>query len=207
MFTGIVEETGRVKSIETDDDGRRLRISASFVPERGASIAVNGACLTAEESEERGEGGEFELFLSEETVEKTWLDALTDGDEVNLERAMPADGRFNGHIVQGHVDTTTEVVGVHQMGEDWEYEFGIPEDHERYLVPKGSVTLDGISLTIAEIDEDTGSFTVAIIPETRRVTNLSEKKEGDTVNLEVDVMAKYVESMLEGDADSSSPYQ
>jgi len=202
MFTGIVEETGRVESFERDEDGVRLRLSASFVPERGASIAVNGACLTAEETGEDREGW-FELFLSEETVEKTWLDGLTEGDEVNLERAMPADSRFDGHVVQGHVDTTTEVVGVRQVGEDWEYEFAVPVDHERYLVPKGSVTLDGISLTVAELRDET--FTVAVIPETRRVTNLSEKSEGDPVNFEADVMAKYVESMLEGEG--SSPYR
>jgi len=202
MFTGIVEETGRVESFERGDDGVRLRLSVSFVPERGASIAVNGACLTAEETGEDGEGW-FELFLSEETVEKTWLGGLTEGEEVNLERAMPADSRFDGHIVQGHVDTTTEVVGVRQVGEDWEYEFAVPVDHERYLVPKGSVTLDGVSLTVAELRDET--FTVAVIPETRRVTNLSEKSEGDPVNFEADVMAKYVESMLE--SEGSSPYR
>jgi len=210
MFTGIIEETGQIETVERKKDGTRLCVSASFVPESGASVAVNGACLTAEQRGNEKEGnrkkGRFELFLSEETVEKTWLGALSEGNEVNLERAMPADARFDGHIVQGHVDTTTEVTGVRQIGEDWEYGFKLPEGYERYLVPKGSVTIDGISLTIAEIDEGKSSFTVAVIPETRRVTNLSEKKQGDPVNLEVDVVAKYIESMVSTNG-TSSPYQ
>ncbi|MFW5983917.1 MAG: riboflavin synthase [Halobacteria archaeon] len=192
MFTGIVEETGRVEEIERDDDGVRTRIGASFVPNRGASVAVNGACLTVEDADD----DDFEVFLADETLRKTWLDELTEGDAVNLERAMPADGRFDGHIVQGHVDTTTRVVETRRVGEDWEYVFEVPEDYGRYVVGKGSVTLDGVSLTVAELDDEAGEFTVAVIPETWRVTNFSEKEAGDTVNFEADIVAKYVESTL-----------
>jgi len=169
MFTGIVEETGRIEGVERNEDGVRLRVGAPFVPERGASVAVNGACLTAESADDGG----FEVFISEETAEKTWLDALDEGDEINLERAMRADGRFDGHIVQGHVDTTTRVTDVRQVGEDWEFSFEVPDGYERYVVEKGSVTLDGISLTVADVKDD-GTFSVAIIPETYDVTNLSE---------------------------------
>ena len=201
MFTGIVEETGTVERVEKNEEGFRFLIDASFVPERGASIAINGACLTAEKADEDG----FEVFVSEETLLKTWLGELEEGDAVNLERAMPADGRFDGHIVQGHVDTTTYVTDVRQVGEDWEYVFEVPEGYERYVVEKGSVTLDGISLTVAELSDST--FTVAIIPETRRVTNLSEKKAGDPVNFEADIVAKYVESTFGGDQGVQERYQ
>lgn len=203
MFTGIVEETGRVEAVERNQDGVRLRIGASFVPERGASISINGACLTAEHADEDG----FEVFVSEETAHKTWLDELEEGEDVNLERAMPADGRFDGHIVQGHVDTTTRVTDVRQVGEDWEFFFEVPERYERYVVEKGSVTLDGISLTVAEMHEDDGAFSVAIIPETYEVTNLSEKDAGDPVNFEADIVAKYVESTLGGDSDGAEKWR
>ncbi|WP_158058105.1 riboflavin synthase [Halorussus halophilus] len=209
MFTGIVEESGEVRDVTVTEDGRRLTIGGEVVTEdleRGQSISVSGVCLTVEEfggvdasadaSARRTEsdGDWFEVFLAAETVAKTYLGAVEVGDPVNLERAMPADGRFDGHVVQGHVDTTTEVVGVEQVGEDWQYEFAVPDDYAKYVVDKGSVTLDGISLTVADLREDT--FTVAIIPETRAVTNLSEKGAGDPVHLEVDVIAKYTERML-----------
>lgn len=192
MFTGIVEATGRIVGIDRNEDGVRLRLGASFVPERGASVAVNGVCLTAEDVDDEG----FGVFVSEESLKKTWLGELEEGDEVNLERAMRADGRFDGHIVQGHVDTTTRVTDVRQVGEDWEFYFEVPEGYERYVVEKGSVTLDGISLTVAEMREDDGTFSVAIIPETYEVTNLSDKGVGDPVNFEADIVAKYVESTL-----------
>ncbi|MCX2818185.1 riboflavin synthase [Haladaptatus sp. F3-133] len=195
MFTGIVEETGRIDGIETDEDGVRMRLEASFVPDRGGSVAVNGACLTAESTDDEG----FDVFVAEETLDKTWLGELDEGDEVNLERAMRADGRFDGHIVQGHVDTTTRVVDTRRIGEDWEYVFEVPEGFERYVVGKGSVTLDGVSLTVAELDG--GEFTVAVVPETYSVTNFSEKGSGDPVNFEVDIVAKYVESTLDGRGD------
>jgi len=194
MFTGIVEETGVVREVTETADGKRLQIAGERVMadvDHGASISVSGVCLTVESFDEEG----FSVFLSDETLAKSYLDAVEPGDVVNLERAMPADGRFDGHIVQGHVDTATEVLDVRQLGEDWEYEFAIPEDYARYVVDKGSVTLDGISLTVADHRGD--SFTVAIIPTTRELTNLSEKEPGDSVHLEVDVVAKYVENMLD----------
>lgn len=198
MFTGIVEKTGRIEGVERNEDGVRLRVGAPFVPERGASVSINGACLTAENTN-TDEGDGFEVFVSEETAKKTWLDELGEGDAVNLERALPADGRFDGHIVQGHVDTTTRVTDVRQVGEDWEFFFEVPDGYERYVVEKGSVTLDGISLTVAEMREEDGEFSVAIIPETYEVTNLSDKQAGDPVNFEADIVAKYVESTLGSD--------
>jgi riboflavin synthase len=193
MFTGIVEEAGAVGDVTETDEGRRLRIEADEVTgdlDRGQSVSVSGACLTVEEY-----GPDwFEVFLASETVEKTYLGDLTVGDPVNLERAMPADGRFDGHVVQGHVDATATVAAVRQVGEDWTYEFAVPEAFDGYVVDKGSVAVDGISLTVAERGAD--AFSVAVIPETRRVTTLSEKEPGDPVHLEVDVVAKYAERLL-----------
>jgi len=228
MFTGIVEETGEVVGRERTDGGLRLRVSASFCDELsiGQSISVSGACLTVErvvpsepgggDSETTGAGGgSFELFLSAETVERTYLGDLAVGDRVNVERALPADGRFDGHFVQGHVDGTAEVVGIDQVGDgpasgaggtssyevdeydgDWVFSFSLPAEMGRYVVPKGSIAVDGISLTVADLREE--AFDVAIIPETYRQTNLAAKSVGDPVHLEVDVVAKYVESLVEG---------
>ena len=203
MFTGIVEGTGEIVATEADDDGRRVRVQTDFDLDdlhRGQSIAINGVCLTVEEY-----GSDwFDLFLSHETVERTYLGDLGEGDLVNVERALPADGRLDGHIVQGHVDATGEVTSIERIGDDWEFRFSVPEGLERYVVEKGSVTVDGISLTVADLtDED---FGVAIIPETYDVTVLSEKAVGDPVHLEVDVVAKYVESMLAGGEDVQSAY-
>ena len=223
MFTGIVEQTGEVAEVTDDEGGRRVRVRADLENlHHGQSIAVSGACLTVEDYGEDW----FDLFLSAETVEKTYLGTVEPGDRVNLERALPADGRLDGHVVQGHVDTTAEVTGIEQVSDgpasgasgtssyedeeydgDWTFEFSLPEGFERYLVPKGSVTVDGISLTVADLDED--SFGVAIIPATYDLTTLSEKSVGDPVHIEVDVMAKYVERLLASDADltaSQAPY-
>ena len=191
MFTGIVEETGEILGVESTADGRRLRVGTTFEGLReGQSISVSGACLTVEEY---GEGW-FSLFLASETVERTYLGELEEGDRVNLERAMAADGRLDGHFVQGHVDATAEVVGIEQVGEDWTFTFSLPAGQAAYVVEKGSIAVDGISLTVAARDADT--FDVAIIPETHDLTTLSEKSVGDPVHLEVDVIAKYVESLL-----------
>ncbi|GAB7019521.1 riboflavin synthase [Halostagnicola bangensis] len=196
MFTGIVEETGEIVSREQTEDGLRFRIAADTVAtglEHGQSISVSGACLTVERFEDRSW---FEVFLASETVDRTYLGELDEGDVVNLERAMPADGRFDGHVVQGHVDAVATVEAVESVGEDWYFEFALPEGYDRYVVEKGSITLDGISLTVAELTED-GNVTVAIIPTTYDETALSEKSPGDPVHLEVDVLAKYVERLLE----------
>ena len=194
MFTGIVEETAEVVRREETEGGLRLHVQASFADELevGQSVAVSGACLTVEAFDDET----FELFLSQETVEKTYLGEVAVGEVVNLERALPADGRFDGHFVQGHVDGTAEVVGVEQIGDDWTFTFSLPESMGRYVVPKGSICVDGISLTVADLRE--GEFDVAIIPETYRLTNLAAKSVGDQVHLEVDVVAKYVESLTEG---------
>jgi riboflavin synthase len=194
MFTGIVEETGEILAVEEDDDGRRLRVGTSFGLREGQSVSVSGTCLTVEE---HGDGW-FSLFLAEETLDRTYLGNLEPGDAVNLERALPADGRLDGHFVQGHVDATGEVVAVERVGEDWRYTFSLPENQERYVVEKGSIAVDGISLTVA--DRDAGTFSVAIIPETRELTTLSGKAVGDPVHLEVDVIAKYVENLVETQA-------
>jgi len=213
MFTGIVEGVGEVtERSESDgglssearqgssdeqsesDGGLRVRIAADWLDslDRGASVSVSGCCLTVEE---RGDGW-FETFLAEETRAVSSLDDLVVGDQVNLERAMPADGRFDGHVVQGHVDDTVAVERIESAGEDWRYTFELPAE-SHYVVHKGSITLDGISLTVASIDHDAGTFDVAIIPETYEETTLSARDPGDDVNVEYDVIAKYVESMLD----------
>ncbi|MFB6308649.1 MAG: riboflavin synthase [Haloarculaceae archaeon] len=204
MFTGIVEETGEVLAVEDGDGGRRVRIATGFEGlDHGQSISVSGACLTVEEY---ADGEWFEVFLARETLDRTYFDILSEGDGVNLERAMPADGRFDGHIVQGHVDATAEIVGIERAGgespeeetadeaTDWTFTFSLPSDQRSYLVEKGSITVDGISLTVADRSEET--FSVAIIPTTYAVTTLSEKSVGDPVHLETDVIAKYVEQLV-----------
>ncbi|MFC6952030.1 riboflavin synthase [Halorubellus litoreus] len=202
MFTGIVEETGEVVDVAVTEDGRRLTIAGDVVlgdVAHGASIAVSGVCLTVEAFDDET----FEVFLAEETVAKTYLGDLDVGDAVNLERAMPADGRFDGHLVQGHVDAVAAVTNVDSTGgEDWFFEFELPARYADYVVEKGSITLDGISLTIADLQAGSGDsgprVTVAIVPTTYDVTTLSEKGVGDPVHLEVDVVGKYVASMLDG---------
>jgi riboflavin synthase len=193
MFTGIVEETGELQATDTDTEGRRLQITTTFEDlDVGQSISVNGACLTVEA---HGEGS-FEVFLATETVERTYLDDLEVGDPVNLERALPADGRLDGHMVQGHVDGTATVTSIERLDEDWRFGFSLPESVAPYVVEKGSIAVDGISLTVAERSAE--AFEVAIVPETYDVTNLAAKTVGDAVHLEVDIVAKYVESMLDG---------
>jgi riboflavin synthase len=193
MFTGIVEETGTVQEVTQEEAGRRLRIGSSVTGlTKGASIGVSGACLTVEAHGEEW----FEVFLATETVDRTYLGTLEVGDRVNLERALPADGRFDGHFVQGHVDGTGEVLEITQLGDDWEFRFSLPPELAGYVVEKGSIAVDGISLTVAGLDGN--QFSVAIIPETYELTTLSGKAVGDPVHLEVDVVAKYVEKLVEG---------
>jgi len=194
MFTGIVEETGRIEAVEDTDAGRRLRIATTFDDlSAGASIAVDGACLTVEEYDP---GEWFSVFLAEETLSRTTFDTVAVGDGVNLERAMAADERFDGHVVQGHVDGTTTIADIERIGDDWAYTFELPPELAQYVVEKGSIALDGISLTVARLDDDAGIFSVAIIPTTYHETTLSEKEAGDAVHVEVDVFAKYVERMV-----------
>jgi riboflavin synthase len=192
MFTGIVEAVGEVTAIDADADGRRLTVTAPFAEELtgGQSVSVSGTCLTVEAAAEEA----FEVFLASETIARTSLGDLAVGDGVNLERALPADGRFDGHLVQGHVDTTSELLDVERVGEDWTYTFGLPPDLDRYIVEKGSIALDGVSLTVA--DRRRESFTVAIIPTTYAETTFEEREPGDRLNVEADMIAKYVERQL-----------
>ena len=193
MFTGLVEEVGRVSSLQ-DGEMLHLSISADLVTgdtRAGDSISVNGACLTVGEAD----GRTLTFFAMPETLRRTALGSLAEGSPVNLERAMAAGSRFGGHIVQGHVDGVGEVLGVRPEGEAEIWEFGAPEAVLRYCVEKGSICVDGISLTVVSVWD--GSFTVSILPQTRAKTNFSGLGEGSRVNLEADVIGKYVERLLE----------
>jgi riboflavin synthase len=192
MFTGLVEEVGRVVRLEAGEM-YRLRVSTRRVREGtrvGDSVSVNGVCLTVNELD-----GETLIFYAmPETLRRTALGDLTEGSAVNLERAMTLERRFGGHIVQGHVDGVGEVVRIRSEGEAQIWELKAPEDVLRYTVEKGSVCVDGISLTIVAVRD--ASFTVSILPQTRARTNLGKSRAGDRVNLEADVIAKYVERLL-----------
>ena len=200
MFTGIIEELGVVEGIEDQGDAVRLTVLGPHVVSDaglGDSIAVNGCCLTVA-------GVDHERFTADvmrETLDKTSLGGLGPGGRVNLERAVTAATRLGGHIVQGHVDATGAVVA-RTASEHWEVvEVSVPADLARYLVPKGSVTVDGVSLTVVDVhDGPAPTFTVSLIPETLARTTLGFKGPGDPVNLEVDVIAKYVERLLGGRA-------
>jgi riboflavin synthase len=190
MFTGIVEELGTVVA----RDGGRLRFGASTVLDdvtMGASIAVNGCCLTAVAWDADGAEPWWEADVTDETFDRTNLGALAPGDPVNLERPVRLEDRLGGHLVQGHVDAVGEIV---RPAPDLQVR--MPADLLRYVVEKGSITVDGVSLTVVEPLAD--GFTVALIPHTAEVTTLGHKGVGDTVNLEVDVMAKYTERLLAG---------
>ena len=193
MFTGLVEEVGLLTSVESGEM-LRLNISADRVTadtRAGDSVSVNGACLTVGEVD----GRTLTFFAMPETLRRTALGGLREGSAVNLERAMASGDRFGGHIVQGHVDGIGEVLRVRPEGEAEIWEFRAPEAVLRYCVEKGSICVDGISLTIVSVGADT--FTVSILPQTRANTNLGVLSVGDTVNLEADVIGKYVERLLE----------
>ena len=193
MFTGLVEEVGRVVRMQPGDLFR-LDVSVSRVFEDtriGDSVSVNGACLTVDEVN----GATLSFRAMPETLRRTALGDLEEGSFVNLERAMTLERRFGGHIVQGHVDCVGEVVDVRPEGDAQIWEFGATEGVLRYTVEQGSVCVDGISLTVVSVRED--SFTVSILPQTRANTNLKELREGDRVNLEADIIGKYIERLLE----------
>jgi riboflavin synthase len=201
MFTGIVEELGVVEALEDQGDAVRLTVRGPHVTvdaRLGDSVAVNGCCLTVAERA----GETFTADVMRETLDKTSLGTLAPGGRVNLERAVTATSRLGGHIVQGHVDGTGSVVR-REASEHWELvEISLPPDLARYLVPKGSVTVDGVSLTVVDVGEV--SFTVSLIPETLARTTLGHREPGDRVNLEVDVIAKYVERLLAGHREDRS---
>ena len=194
MFTGIVEGTGTVTAIDAAAETARLTVALPSVVgpvTAGQSVAVDGVCLTVEGYD--ADPHAMTVFIATETADRTALGARTPGDAVNIERALAADGRLDGHIVQGHVDTTATVQEIDQLGEDWTYRFSLPASVAPYIVEKGSVAVDGISLTVADRTPDT--FSVAVIPTTYVETSLSERSVEDRVNLEVDIIAKYVEQL------------
>ena len=207
MFTGIVEELGRVVRLETVEDSARLTVEAPTVTQDvslGDSVSVNGCCLTVTAVH----GSTFTADLMAETLTRTTLGSQAPGDPVNLERALRASDRLGGHIVQGHVDATAEVLD-HHRGEHWDLlRIGLPQEIARYVAVKGSVALDGVSLTVVDVVDapntldassvpgSGASLSVGLIPETLRRTTLGTRRPGERVNLEVDVLAKYAERLL-----------
>jgi len=204
MFTGIVEELGEVVALDRGRASARLTVRGPVVTadaQHGGSIAVNGVCLTVVEHT----GDRFTVDVMAETLARSALSGLAPGAPVNLERAMPADGRFGGHVVQGHVDGTAQVVS-REPGDRWEVvTFTLPDELARYVVLKGSVTVDGVSLTVSGVTEST--FSVSLIPTTLQLTTLGRRAAGDRVNVEVDVIAKYVERLLAAGAGAAAAAQ
>ena len=196
MFTGIVEACGTVAGIQPAEGGARLTIGAPFAGDLGIgeSVAVNGACLTVTGID--AASGTFAFDLLAETLRVTNLGDLKTGDPVNLERALAVGDRLSGHFVQGHVDCTSEILAFEKVGQDHRLEIALPADFARYIVRKGSICVDGISLTAADLAED--RFTIWIIPHTTEVTNLKSAKAGRRVNLEFDLLAKYLERLGSG---------
>ena len=202
MFTGIIEELGQVSWLRRSTSGIQLQVAAPGIVRgirRGDSVAVNGCCLTV--SAHRGEFLSFDLL--QETLDRTSLHQLRPGAPVNLERALAADGRLGGHFVQGHVDCTSPVIRFEQQGDDFRLDVAVPPAFSQLLVFKGSIAISGISLTVAELAAD--RFTAWIIPHTRENTNLQAIQAGDLVNLEFDVLAKYVERILSLQGSTSAP--
>jgi len=194
MFTGIVEERGRVASVVPLGDAIRVTISARDVlggTQHGDSIAVNGVCLTVVELSETS----FSADVMQETLDRSSLNAASAGSQVNLERAARLDSRIGGHLVQGHVDGTGTVTVIEPSDHWTVMRFSLPDGLGRYVVEKGSITVDGVSLTVVDAAMD--SFSVSLIPTTLQVTTLGDRRVGDRVNLEVDAIAKYVERLME----------
>jgi riboflavin synthase len=203
MFTGIVEEVGKITKIEERGENRRITIEAKSVPHElktGHSVAVSGVCLTALDIKPKS----FCADLAPETWARTSFSRIHEGAEVNLELPMKADGRFDGHIVQGHVDGVGKLISFDRIAdsENWWLHIEIPSHVEKYTVFKGSLSIEGISLTVAKLEKS--RCTIAIIPHTVELTNLGSLKPGDPVNLEADVIAKYVEKMMTSEKPQSS---
>jgi riboflavin synthase len=197
MFTGIIEATGEVLSLEPQATGARLTMRIPFAGELaiGESVAINGVCLTVTSFDSGNGAVTFDIL--EETLRVTGLGDRRKGDIVNLERALRAGDRMSGHYVQGHVDATSEVVALESSGEDHRFQLALPAGFANLVVYKGSIAIDGMSLTIAEISRDNQSFTCWITPHTYRVTNLSAMVPGQRVNLEFDILAKYIARQME----------
>jgi len=203
VFTGIVEEVGRITRIEQRGENRRITIAAKHTPTElgtGDSVAVSGVCLTALNIKPDS----FCADLAPETWARTSFSRIQEGALVNLELPMKADGRFGGHIVQGHVDGVGKLIDLQRIenSDNWWLHIEIPEDVERYTVFKGSISIEGISLTVARLDHS--RCTIAIIPHTVEMTNLNSLKPGDPVNLEADLIAKYVEKMMQRESQESA---
>ena len=193
MFTGIVEETGEVAAFERTDEGRRLAVAGSVATvdlSVGDSLAVNGCCLTVSSLED----SKAWFDLLEETIACTSFGSLQAGDRVNLERSLAANGRMGGHFLSGHVDEAAKVTVFEKRGEHYFLEVEASPESAKYLAPKGSIAIDGVSLTVCEVEDS--RFSVWLIPHTLEVTTLGHRKPGDLVNLEFDLLAKYVESIL-----------
>jgi riboflavin synthase len=193
MFTGLIEGVGEVVAVRASESGTELQIATPAIAKKshkGDSIAVNGCCLTL--ISRRGNRVTFDLL--EETIARTNLKKLGRSDRVNLERAVPADGRLGGHFVQGHIDCVSPIVAFDKKGADFRLEVETPAEFAQYVAPKGSIALNGISLTVAEVLQK--SFTIWVIPYTKRHTNLDRAQAGDLLNVEFDILAKYVERVL-----------
>jgi riboflavin synthase len=207
MFTGLIEEVGSVAKIELQGENRRITVEAANTPRQlatGDSIAVSGVCLTALDIKSKS----FAADLAPETWARTSFSRMHEGARVNLELPMKSDGRFGGHIVQGHVDGVGKLIGLDRIAdsENWWLHIEIPEAVEKYTVYKGSICIEGISLTVAKLERKHDAFTctIAIIPHTVEMTNLGSLKPGDPINLEVDLIAKYVEKMMKREPATSS---
>jgi len=203
MFTGIVEEVGKITRIEQHGENRRITISAANAPKElktGNSVSVSGVCLTALDIKP----GSFCADLAPETWVRTSFSRIHEGALVNLELPMKSDGRFGGHIVQGHVDGVGKLLAFDRIAdsENWWLDIELPDDVEKYTVYKGSISIEGISLTVAKLEAN--RCTIAIIPHTVEMTNLHSLKPGDPINLEADLIAKYVEKMMKGESAESS---
>ena len=195
MFTGLVEATGHVVSLEPRGQSARLTLKVGPIAQEladGDSVAVNGCCLTVTEKNAEAQTACFDLLM--QTLRVTSLGDLKTGSLVNLERAMALGTRFGGHLVQGHVDATVRILDWSTQGQDHRLEIAMPEEHRGLVIPKGSICLDGISLTAAEVTET--SVVCWIIPHTHQVTNLHSKKTGDQLNVEFDMLGKYVRQLL-----------
>ena len=193
MFTGLVEELGECQWLRRTTKSTQLAIIAPHIEKRirtGDSVAINGCCLTVTAHNK----GQIAFDLLDETLKCTNLKSVRPGSKINLERALAADGRLGGHFVQGHVDTTTALRAATPKGGDLRLDFEMPAEFARYIAHKGSVAINGVSLTVAEVGADT--FTIWIIPHTRKATNLGKLEAGDEVNLECDILAKYTERVL-----------
>ncbi len=201
MFTGIIEHIGTIETLSLDEQGSRITVHAPSLAAALAvsgSIAVNGCCLTIVACDEES----FSADLSAETLNKTTFPSLNEGDRVNLEQPLTAGKEFGGHFVLGHVDGTGTITAMDPEGASWRYSVRVPPELARYVVPKGSLTIDGISLTVANWENQIAE--IAVIPFTYEHTNIGERKPGDPVNLEADVLGKYVEQHLEARANRAA---